>query len=182
MACLISTSATLLRYCGVVDGGSSTVTAVFLGYSRLYQDVMVPPPDTWMCATGRFNAFDSHCVTALLPPEKSTDDNGWWIDTIVRGWISEKKRTMARVSGSDAGRGPDQYRVPLPCFTHVLLGKLRLRSTPRALTRVPRTLPSGFIVGTTHRATSFTGSLLSRRSRAIRRPAGSSPCICPITR
>src|SRR5215203_5768669 len=113
-ACFTSTRATRSRYSGVVVHPSSTVTAVFFGNFALNHDVMVPPPEIWMSDVGSPKFRANHLVTHRSPPEKSTDDNGWCNEITVRGSTRLKNRSIARVSGSDAGRGPLQYRVPLP--------------------------------------------------------------------
>ena len=87
------------------------------------------------------------------------------------------KRCITCVSGSEAGPEPDSYT---PSCARQRYGKLRFRSTPAALWRLPAAAPSGLASSTSHRAVPRGGR--RRRSRAITGfPASSFPCTAPTT-
>ena len=138
---------------------------------------------------GKLKASQRLCTAAVLSGA-SIQAIGACIERIVWGESVLIKLINAEISGSLAGAFPGEKdvsreasridRAKTGSAHQFEVGKFRLRSTPLALPRVPKVIPSGFAHST--KATDSNGCPKERSTRLKRNVvSGSSPWIPAIT-
>jgi hypothetical protein len=164
---------------GSGPGASSTTNAA--AAKRWFCQLGAEPEGQWIRRYGIPTSRAYRRAAGSLCPYARTMVWGWWNQIVTSGWTRSMARTARRGSGSDSGRGPAYSGSPGTPIGRHCDGKLRLRSTPRALPRVPRRRPSGLRSWTIHRVPA-AGSRPASRRRVTAIPAGSVPWMQPTTR